>query len=223
VSADGSRLYVVGRSTNKLTMLSTADRSIVATLSFGTSMGGGTVLSRDSSRLYVMGGSTGSGNSVFVVSTASNTVIDTVPTGIFGGQASRLSADGTRLYVEGANSLVTMSTSTDAILTVNGMTQSQILNGASNGSTAYAPYKVLLSPDERYAYVATPSANSNASGYWRIDLTTYSATLNLTTIGSTEDIALSPDGAYLYAAGTDPGTPLAVFNAATGAQTTPVP
>jgi YVTN family beta-propeller protein len=95
VASDGARVYVSNRSSNTVSVIDAATRSVVATIPVG-SLPYGVALSPDDSRLYVA--NQGS-NTMSVIDTASETVVATVGTTGSAPSGVAVAPDGARVYV----------------------------------------------------------------------------------------------------------------------------
>lgn len=185
--------YITNLSSNDVSVISTANNSLIATVAVGRSPWGVSV-SPDGSRVYVA--NIGS-NSVSVISTASNTVIATVPTGN-SPMGVAVSPDGSTVYA-----------------TNSGAGTVSIINAASNVLSGTipvgaAPNGITISPDGSKVYVANSGSNTVSV------ISALSRTVTATVPVGSDPLtqAVSPDGKSVYVTNqTSPS--ISVINATT--------
>ncbi len=120
-------------------------------------------------------------NLVTVIDTATGTVAGTIPVGT-GPVRAAVTRDGTRAYVTngGSNSISVIDTSSDLVIDVIPV-----------GPT---PSALAVTPDGKWLYVMT------AAGVVEVVDTALSTVAATISVGSSGDIAISPDGARAYVA-----------------------
>ena len=103
VTPDGRRVYVGNSYSNTVSVIDTADDTVIATIPVGSNdpyAGGsypqGVAVSPDGRKVYVANSYLA--NSVSVIDTSTNTVIDTIPVGN-GPEGLAVTADGSKIYV----------------------------------------------------------------------------------------------------------------------------
>jgi YVTN family beta-propeller protein len=199
VSPDGSRLYVVNRYDETMSVISTATNTVVSTANIGYAPGGYVAVTPDGTRLYA---STDDYGGVRVIATPTQTVTGAVDSlSPYGAYGLAISPDGKRAYVaaiwsnDGGNSSELQVIDTDP----NSPTYNTVTAVISdpNGNTPYEQgwVDVALSPDGTRAYVTNLDGNSvaviNTSTNAIIGTFT---TDQLSTGSDNRAIAVGPDG-----------------------------
>lgn len=191
VSPDGSRVYVANVFSGTVTVIDTADNSVVATVAAGAGANAVDVaISRDGNRLYVVDSARAT---LSVIDTATNTVSGGIAVG---GELGRvvLSPDGTRAYLtNGAiDGLTVIDTVTGTVVTTV--------------SVGDSPAGAAISPDGNRVYVIHERDSVSV-----VDTVTNTVidTVALGRATTAPDeypnagplaIAVSPDGARVYVA-----------------------
>ena len=145
LTRDGRNLFVTDANDSAVTEISTATRSILATVKVGV-LPQGAVLLPDDSRLYVCNG--GGGDSVSVIATGSGSVIKTIVVSkgsdnSGGPCAIAMAPDGKHVYVigYGGDDLTVISTATNSIVARAPLTSH--------------PSAVAVSPNSKYIYLTS--------------------------------------------------------------------
>ena len=199
-----TRGYVANNDDHTVTVIDTATFSAVATVPVG--LGPTDVAVTPNGRFaYVVNQQS---NSVSVISAATNTVVATIPVGSFPSFIA-ITPDGTRAYVDNTfDSLSVIDIATNTVVT------SMAINN---------PFEIALAPSGNLGYV-THGALGN--GVTVINTATNSIVTNIPIpVDAATEIAVSPNGAFLYVTcsvfGTGPK--LAVIETATNTIVTFVP
>jgi gliding motility-associated-like protein len=212
--------YIANLSSNNVSVISTANNSLVATIPVGAGPYGVSV-SPDGSRAYIANISS---NTVSVINTASNTVIATIPVGA-GPIGVVVKPDGSRVYVANttANTISIIDAATNTVTsTITGLSQPQGISVSPDGSRLYVtsgslntltmintstaaivssvavggnPLCSILNPDGSLVYVGNQSGSVSV-----INAISNSAITTISTAGTPAGLAISPDGALLYVA-----------------------
>jgi len=175
--ASAGYAYIANQGSNTVSVINTADNTLVATIPAGSNPYG-VAVSPDDSRVYV----TDLGdNTLSVIKTSTNTVVANVPIGQ-GPFGLAVSPDGSKVYVTNLsdNNVAVINTSTNAVsmMPVNGGT-----------------YDAVLSHDGSLLYLTNYYLNTVA-----VYNTVSQALVATVNVGSfPEELALSPDGKTLYA------------------------
>jgi len=167
--------YIANAGDNTVSVITTANGKVVATIKVGDSPIGVSV-SPDGGRVYVAGG--GSPGVVSVINTAANTVVATIQLADVSNNVL-VSPDGSKVYVTTNNDLTVISTATNSII----------------ASIALAsPFGMAISPDGNTLYVTTQGGNS----VFVVNTQTDKVTATIP-VGSDAVLdAVSPDGSRLY-------------------------
>ena len=196
ITPDGKYAYIAN-SLENVSVIDTATNKVVATVA--TEKGTGIVITPDGKYAYVT-----NWEGVSVISTATNTVVDTIAVGDpsngnspNGGIA--ITYDGRYVYLTMPDSVAVISTANNAVI-ANITIAPRNSNANVNGVTLFSfsdPDTIVVSPNDEYAYVGTGGAGDDRVIV--IDLST-NKIVNSTTVGSgIADLAITPDGKYLYA------------------------
>ena len=169
ISPDGSRLYVVDQSLDRLLVIDTATNSVSTTVTVGDQPLGAAI-SPDGSTIYV---TNFTDSTVSIVDTATNSVTATIGLG-FGGTNGN-GPDGVTASPDGK--FVYVANRTTGNITVIDAATNSTVGIFSNGSQTSG---VSLSPDGTHLYASSQGASDKVTAY-SID----SATGLLTSIGST--------------------------------------
>ena len=200
ITPDGKYAYIANNLEN-VSVIDTATNKVVATVA--TEKGLSIVITPDGKYAYVT-----NWEGVSVISTATNTVVDTIAIGDpsngnspNGGIA--ITYDGKYVYLTMPDSVAVINTETNTV-TANITITPKNSNANVNGVTLFSysdPIAVAVSPDDAYAYVGTGAGDSRVI---LLDTST-NKIVNSITIGSDgiEDIAVTPDGKYVYATDVD--------------------
>ncbi len=169
--------YVANQSANTVSIINTANETVVATVPVGTGPRGVAVDSQGK-RVYVANITS---NSVSVIETVTNTVLSTIPVGT-GPRALAVNPAGTRVYVSNSttNNVSVVDTTTNTVI--------------ATVPVGVAPRGVAVNPAGTRVFVAN-SSNNNVSV---IDATTNTV---LTTIGVGTNpfgVAINPAGTRVY-------------------------
>lgn len=224
ITPDGSQLYVPNRIDNTVTVINTATDTVTNQIPVYVPQN--PVVTPSGNNVYV---AADTGSSVSVINTTTNTVTATVPLGDWGVDPHLvMSPDGTRVYASTGSHFVTGdATAVGSITAIDTATNSIVgspLSGNSDGG-------LLISPDGHYLYASYDTVVNGAltnGGVSVIDATTGVVTSNIPLNGYVKGdfrpfgMALSPDGHYLYAdisapgSGTDVSGNLTVINTTNG-------
>lgn len=175
--------YIGNYRANTLTVINTANNTVLNTMPIGQSPAGVAVKS-DGSTVYVTGDNSGM---ISVISTATNTITGTISV-TPNPSIMAISRDGSRVYVSDvkANLISIISTATN---TVTGSIKTD------------SPVHMVLSPDGNTLY----AINENPGTVTAINLADYSVISTtqlfgpfMTTSALVGDITISPDGKILY-------------------------
>jgi YVTN family beta-propeller protein len=188
VTPDGAFAYATSLTTNVapgfVSVIETASNSVIASIPVGVTPFA-VAITPDGSFAYVTNRNS---NTVSVIATASNTVVATVPVGGL-PLGIAITPDGAFAYVAnqavhgpGANTVSVIETATNTVVTTIPF----------DGS----PRALAITPDAVFAYVVTLSA-----GTWVIATATNTVVTTIP-LGSGGpfggDIAITPDGAFVY-------------------------
>ncbi len=194
VAPDGSHVYVSGNTNltdgingvNAVvginTATYTASQPIQVSTPYGTSGAAAMGITPDGSRLYV---ADGPDSTVTVINTTTNTTVGN-PISVSGASHLAVTPDGKSVYVTGSDSGGTVSVIDTATNTVT-----------ATVSDPLSPGLLTLSPDGSRLYVQ----NGDGASITVIDTTTNAAVgdpISFTTTGNNGNLAISPDGRYLY-------------------------
>ncbi|HTI58538.1 beta-propeller fold lactonase family protein [Mucilaginibacter sp.] len=194
--------YIANYGSNTISVVNTANNTVVATIPVGTSPWGVSV-SRDGTRVYV---SNQGSNNVSVINTAGNAVIATIPVGTM-PEGIVVSPDGTRVYV---------TTLTGSGITVINATNNTVVNGTI--PTGSNPQGITLSPDGRKLYVVNAGDNTVS-----IVNTNNNAIVATIPVGSAPSNAVvTPDGRFVYVTNRGAST-ISVINTTTNAVIATIP
>ena len=206
VSPDGSRLYVANRADQTVSVVNTADNTLISTTNVGYWGGDDIEVSPDGTRLYLAGDAYGD---IRVINTTTMTVVGTVD--VLNADASSsiaFSPNGKRAYAVAV--LVTEGGSYSSLAVIDTDPDSDHYN--TQITTISSPYgqsgwgfvwnDVALSPDGSRAYVTWADGKTIDV----IDTTTNSLVSRFTTDGVGDDeygyqfryIAVEPDNGTLY-------------------------
>jgi gliding motility-associated-like protein len=228
ISPDDSKLYVTGSNSNDVTVLNTSDLSTIATIPVGNSPTIA-VLSLDGKTIWV---TDNSNNTITVIDATTNTVTGSIDVGGI-SRGSNLSADGKVLFVTVANSLVAISTVTNAILSSVPVGSIPLANGnfltppACNG--APSTFTITVDPNSNVSasavagYIAACAGTaSSAPAIQQFKVNATAATGNVTATASAGfEVSLSLNSGYgnsvslVPAAGIINNQPVYVRSAAT--------
>lgn len=189
VTFDGTRIYVTNSATNNVSVINTADNSVVTLIPVGKTPWGAAVTT-DGSKVFV---ANKSDNSISVISTTSNTVTKTIPVGI-GPWGVAVNPSGTKAYVANSGS------GTVSVIDINTET---VIATVAVGST---PHWLTVTPDGKYVYVSNTGSNTLSV----IDTGTDEVIHTIAVSANPEGIAALPDGSEIYV-GTE--TAITVINA----------
>src|SRR5262245_15298746 len=131
--------YITNFSSNNVSVISTSNNRVIATVPVGTGPLG-VAVKPDGTRVYV---TNDSGNSVSVINTSNNTIVTTVGVGL-GPTGVAVKPDGTRAYVTNGNSA-------DNTLSVIDTSNNTVVATVPTGT---APIGVVVTPDGTRVYVA---------------------------------------------------------------------
>jgi len=173
ITPDGKAVYVANVVVDNVVVINSTSHGIEATIPVGE-WPVDVVISPDGSRAYVQ---CSDSHEVYVIRIEDNTVESVVDVGGQVGYAA-VSSDGRWLYVTVSDSLAIVDTTDNTVA-------DRIFVDAD------WPWDVELSRDGRYAYVREVSSIIMDVTLWRFP------------DGSINDLALSPDGRMLYAAGSN--------------------
>ena len=136
---DGASVYVTNEIENSISIIDTVSNTVTATVAVGTGPIA-VAVSPDSTRVYVLNGSTPT--SVSAIDTSTNAVMATVPLGVVQARGMSITPDGSRLYVTtyGSNSVKVIDTASNTVVATIGVGQ--------------LPLGVDVSPDSAWVYVA---------------------------------------------------------------------
>lgn len=244
VSADGQRIYVASQNSRSISVIDTANNSVVANIPIDSVPEGprGIALSPNGLKAYVtngyMLGASGYGGgppylkgSVSVIDIKTNKVVGSpIRTGGYDSEAIVVSPDDQRVYVANVCGDDVYCGDNGTITVINAHSDRVITKIPMKG----APYGIAISSDGRHLYVANdcadgPDCNNGAISI--IDTQTNSVTSNVRLPLNIQGLAISPDGQRLYVvAGVgcadsedcSHGT-LLILNALKGSITTTVP
>jgi gliding motility-associated-like protein len=173
ITADGNLAYITNTGSNNLSVINTATNTVVATIPAGFRPFQ-IVLSPDGTKAYTTNPYS---NSVEVISTVTKSIAATIPVNSPDGLV--ISPDGSTLYVSGGLSgqITVINTSTNVV-------SATIPLGQQAG-------RLAISPDGTQLYAV------NISGISVINTATYAVVSNIP-VSIPQNIAISPDGRYLY-------------------------
>lgn len=207
LSPDGSRLYIADADANTVSVVDTSSREIVGTVSVSTPFG--VAVSPDGTRLYVVSPTT---NTLVVVDTATLAVVATPATGS-NPFAVAVSPDGARAYVtnvngSGTSPLTVVDTATNAVIATPAV------------PTGQRP--LIASPDGSRLYMAGSSPVNHDIRAFDTATQTIVATIAVGVFANTvTGLAISDDGATLYAASANSDT-VRLIDTATNTITTTI-
>jgi len=194
--------YIANYGSNTISVVNTANNTVVATIPVGTSPWGVSV-SRDGTRVYV---SNQGSNNVSVINTAGNAVVATIPVGTM-PEGIVVSHDGTRVYV---------TTLTGSGITVINATNNTVINGTIG--TGSNPQGITLSPDGSKLYVV--NAGDNTVSVVNTNTNTIAASIP---VGSAPSNAVvTPDSRFVYVTNRGAST-ISVINTTTNAVVATIP
>ncbi|MGH8225507.1 MAG: beta-propeller fold lactonase family protein [Gammaproteobacteria bacterium] len=201
--------YVTSEDDDTLTVIDTANNSVVATIAVG-SIPFGVTVSHDGTRVYAanscMASYCGDG-SVSVIDTAANQVIDTIAPTFFPTPTSvAVSPDGARLYV-------TNNTADGTVSMINSATNTVF----ATVDVGYGPRGVAVSPGGTRVYVANQCAKGGNCGHGTLSVINTPPNQVVATIAlglSPAGVAVSPDGTRVYVVNEFSGS-VSVINATT--------
>ena len=183
--------YVANQSANSMSVIDTANNSVVATVPVGTGPRG-VAVNALGTRVYVANLTS---NDVSVINAVTNTVISAIPVGT-SPRALAINSAGTRLYVS--------NSSTNDLSVIDTMTNTVI----ATVPVGLAPRGVAVNPAGTRVFVASASGNNVSV----IDATNNTV---LTTIGVGQNpfgVAINPAGTRLYVTNQN-GNDVAVIDA----------
>ncbi len=187
---NGNRVYVTNALSNSISVIETALDEVVATIpmDFVGGRGGpvGIGITPDGARAYVANRFAFSYGPISVISTATNTVLGDIA-------VSGVEPVGVAVAPNGAFVYVTSQTS-GTVEVIETATNSQIAMFSVGGNA----YEIAFAPDGAHAYVTSTPVNNIVNVVKTADHTV-ERTLPVPAFG----LAVSPDGAYLYASGED--------------------
>ncbi|MGH7963571.1 MAG: beta-propeller fold lactonase family protein [Candidatus Binatia bacterium] len=196
---DGPRVYVVSTRKNRVSAISTATNTVIATIRVGKRPRG-IALSPNGALAYV---TNFGGNTVSVINTATNTVLGRIRVGR-GPQGVAFTPDGARAYVVNSRS--------NTVSVISGVfsSESAILVGADllgfNGPgeipVGQEPQAIAITPDGLRAYV-TNFADDTVS---ILNLTTNTVEATITVGDGPNGVAVTPDGTRVIVANFNGGT-----------------
>lgn len=181
LTPDGQFAYVAlpattaGQINNTVAVVSTASKSVVATIAVGDEPSG-VAITPDGQFVYV---SNAEWNSVWVIATATNSVVATIVTGNTPYEIA-MSPQGDFVYSAnyGSNSISVISTASNSVTKTIPLT----------GSTLY----LVISADGKRLYA------QSGSGIAVIDTATDSVLSNITLPSAPSGLVITPDGHFLY-------------------------
>jgi len=188
----GTRAYVVNNGDNKVSVINTVTKAVIATVPVGPSYASyaprGVTLNPNGTRGYVANSGNGT---VSVINTVNNSIVTTIPVNLGQNSTLALNPTGTRAYVTVPNAdmspgkVAVINTATNrvvATIAINGTPKSIVFH--PNGTRAYVPYDV-----DYDGYVAVINTASNS----------VIANIHINVTGPlTGDIAINPAGTRLY-------------------------
>ena len=188
-----SEAYIANDGSNSVTVINTANNTILTTISVGSAPNS-IAASPDGSRVYVAN----EGQTVSVINTSTHKVIATIPVGAY-PTGIVVSPDGNRVYVVNNNS---------ADVSVINTTTNTVISTISIGGGIFG---IAISPDGKTLYVTNEVQNNLVV----ISTATNTITATITEdLGSdSEGVAVSPDGKLVYVA-SNTSSLLLVINAA---------
>ncbi len=171
--------YVANAASATVSVIDTANNTVVSTVAVGTGPYGAAV-SPDGSHVYIVNDSSGS---VSVIDTATGTVVVTVTVGSV-PYGVAVSPDGSHVYVTNlsGNTVSVIDTATDTVV--------------STVRVGTGPTGVAVSPDGSRVYVANASSGTVSV----IDTATDTVVSTVTVGTSPTGVAVSPDGSRVYVA-----------------------
>ena len=191
VSPDGTRLYIANQGSGTLSVINTANNSVVATVKV-VSKPSAVATDTAGTRVYVAGN-----RAVTVIDATTNTVVTTVGVG-YSPSALALSADGTRLYVanRGSGSISVIDTATNQRIDANRSIFSRDI------TVGFWPSALALSADGSRLYVANNGSGSisvvDTATNQRIDANRSIFSRDIKVGSRPSSAAVSPDGGHIY-------------------------
>ncbi|GGZ92152.1 hypothetical protein GCM10010371_59880 [Streptomyces subrutilus] len=174
------RVYVASPEENTVTAIDTTTLEAVATLSVPGPRA--LVAAPDGSAVYISSGAVGpdstAPDSVAVLEPATDRVVRTLPLTAPALDLA-LSPDGTRLYLSTFNQ--------------NKVTALDLATGATGTATVRMPGRIAVAPDGKALYVAAAGTGIDV-----VDTATLEVSATIAQAGGSSDVAVSPDGSFLY-------------------------
>jgi YVTN family beta-propeller protein len=194
--------YITNSTAGSVTVINTANNSVVTTIAVGTTPFG-VAVKPDGSRVYVANNGSGT---VSVINTSTNTVVGTIPVGS-GVSGLAVSPDGSRVYATRttANAVSVIDTSDNSIVT----TITSGFNSPLGVVVNTAGTRVFVTNNVSPGTVSVINTSTNA-------LLTPIALTPASAGNSPYGIAVSPDGAFIYVVNGG-SNDVVVINATTGA------
>jgi YVTN family beta-propeller protein len=231
VSPDGSRVYVANNYASTVSVINTATDTVINTITVGSSPYD-VAFSPSGALAYV---TLPSSNSLKIINVATNTVVNTIGVGNAPYAISVEPPSGNFLYLEVGTSVDVVNTATNSLvktfscssaasdiaITPNGAL-GYVTNGNGGGMSVFnvatnATVATLLPTPNSRGVAFTPSGKFAYAGQTGVDVYNVAANVLAYDVAAAgaEDLAVSPDGNYVYATGGGYGAVLTVISTGT--------